>query len=471
MIFYAVLTLATLVIVALSFAVWWKTRQVGFLIGFGFLYYWSLYGGWLVISRGVGYGKNYRFEYLYYKLFPVYLDAYYLWALILYALFVITIQIVVLHTASHRIRATVHPAVPIFVSHAKLLTLAAVMALGAYMIVRNMIAMALSSDGSAYGSVQQVPFFSIYQILHESAVTLAMAGLVVFASGSRARYIRGESRLPVLVGYIVVLSGIVSLNVLLGNRSMLAFAIAGAGLFYLVNAERPSGVLLSAGVACAVAGMLVIGIIRGAGGQRELGDLNFIGKLQYVVADGLSQDVEAFAAHASLYGTLQKHVPITYGSSVALLAFSLLPRFIRPALVADSYAHYAWHVGASPNQGFTLHHATGWYVNFGVPGVIFGGAIFGWIWATLFNMFGTVSSDMSYPGQVFATLGFWNVTAYIPMVIRSGPEVYKAVLFESLLIPSLLMLAASTTLVMRANRPRLIPVDGSRHRGRGPRHA
>ena len=74
--FYVVLALATATIAALAVAVWKKTHQVAFLLGFGFLYYWSLYGGWLVVNRGMGADRSYRFEYMFYRLFPVYLDEY-----------------------------------------------------------------------------------------------------------------------------------------------------------------------------------------------------------------------------------------------------------------------------------------------------------------------------------------------------------------------------------------------------------
>jgi len=35
-------------------------------------------------------------------------------------------------------------------------------------------------------------------------------------------------------------------------------------------------------------------------------------------------------------------------------------------------------VGAIQNQGYSLHHATGWYLNFGYFGVALGAVVMAW---------------------------------------------------------------------------------------------
>jgi hypothetical protein len=462
--FYLVLVLATLLIGGLSAVVWLKTRQIAFLVGFAFLYYWSLYGGWLVVNRAQGNARAYRFEYLFYRLFPVYLDQDYLWSLILYTAFIVTTQLTVLAIARSSVRPSDALGRRICVSHEALTLIAAVLTVGAYSIVWDVAFGSSPSGETGYGALSSraasMPLFTLYQILHEAAVTLSLIGLVIYLSGSDARYAVGRpgSR-P--VGYLLVIPAIVALNVLLGNRSMLVFASLGAGLLYLVNARRPNLLLVGAAGALAVTSLVLLGVIRGTAGQRELGNEDAIGKIRYTITEAMSQDVEAFAAHASMYGTLQKHVPLTYGASLAWLASSVIPGIVRPEIAATSYSHYAAHVGAAQGQGFTIHHATGWYINFGAPGVLLGAFALGWFWAGLFNLFLAVDQSQSHAGRVFATLAFWTFTAYLPMLIRSGPEAYKGAMLESLLIPAGLLVASSIRVVRLANRPQLVPIPSA----------
>ena len=90
------------------------------------------------------------------------------------------------------------------------------------------------------------------------------------------------------------------------------------------------------------------------------------------------QSNEAFAAHFSLYGTLKFNVAPTIGWSVYSLAASIVPRMVWADRPEDVYPYYAEQVGVNPDQGYTLHHATGWYLNFGFTGIIAGGLFVGW---------------------------------------------------------------------------------------------
>jgi len=459
MAYYLVLVLATVTIASLAAAVWKKTRQAAFLLGFAFLYYWSLYGGWLVVNRGMGADRSYKFEYMFYRLFPVYLDEYYLSALILYAVFIVSVQLTVLVVARGPVQAGPAQATRIVVSHPMLLAIAGICALGAYALAWRAVTAAIAAGTSAYGALSVpglIPLATVYQILHQSGLTFALIGVSILLCGDRARYIVGRRGRSV-IGYLVVLGALGGLSVVMGNRSMLVFGAAGAALFYLVNAERPSRALIAGVLVAGVASMSLLGIIRGAGALRELGGVDVIGKLRYVVADAMTQDVEPFAAHASMYGTLQKHVPLTYGTSFLWLATSVIPAAVRPALVPISYEHYATNVGAFQEQGFTIHHATGWYLNFGVPGLVLGAVVLGWVWAALFNRFRGAADSASHFGRVFSTLTFWTFTAYIPILIRAGPEGYKGATVEAMLVPTLMMVASTVTLARHAGRLRLVP--------------
>src|SRR5262249_3346300 len=363
MIYYGVLTIGTLAFGVLSLIIWLRTRQLAFVVGLAALYYWSLYGAWLIVGRELGNRANYRFEYLYYRLFPVYLDQYYLWTLVLYLTFILTIQITVLWLTERR-RSDAGSSRPIVVSHPKIVSIAGLLTTGAYVIVSPVLRVALSTGVPAYGSIFDaqgaVPLFNVYQVLHQCALASAAMGGAVLLSGHRARYIQGSSgRGAAGIGYIAVLSAVLALNLMLGNRSMLLFAAIGGGLFYLANTRRPNPFVLVSGAFLAATAIVGVGTVRGPFGQEGLLPRpSPFGKARYLVAEAFSQDVEAFAAPLSLYGTLRKHVPLTYGSSLVWLAGSVLPRAVRPEFVPIVYFHYAASVGTAGGQGFTVHHAT-----------------------------------------------------------------------------------------------------------------
>src|SRR5579864_5677531 len=94
--YFALLMIATTVIVMLAAALYRKRRDAGTLVGIGALYYWSLFGAWyIVIDKTGGFsGKNY--QYLEGKLFPIALDHDYLVALGLYAGFIIIVELTLL---------------------------------------------------------------------------------------------------------------------------------------------------------------------------------------------------------------------------------------------------------------------------------------------------------------------------------------------------------------------------------------
>src|ERR1700691_3701771 len=100
--FYSLLAVATAVIGALALALYRKRKDVGFLVGTGALYYWTLYGAWyIVIDKTGGFsGKNYH--YLELKMFPINLDGNYMLTLVLYSGFLIAVQVTMLAALARR---------------------------------------------------------------------------------------------------------------------------------------------------------------------------------------------------------------------------------------------------------------------------------------------------------------------------------------------------------------------------------
>ena len=144
---------------------------------------------------------------------------------------------------------------------------------------------------------------------------------------------------------------------------------------------------------------------------------------------------EAFAAHFSMYGVLSLGVEPRFGYSLYSLACSVIPKVIWPGRPRDIYLYYSESVGAIENQGYSLHHATGWYLNFGYAGVAVGAILLGLIWAGCLNAHQRIGRKTGLLFRLFATIAPWMLAAGIPALVRAGPEGYKGVAVECFLVP------------------------------------
>src|SRR4029077_19608149 len=119
----------------------------GLLLGTAVLYYWSLYGAWyIVVDKTGGFsGKNYH--YLEYKLFPVALDRDYLVTLILYAGFIIVMQLTLLAALSrHRERAIPR----LVLRHEPILLIGFLAGVASFFIIEDKLSAAWALNTSAY---------------------------------------------------------------------------------------------------------------------------------------------------------------------------------------------------------------------------------------------------------------------------------------------------------------------------------
>lgn len=462
--YYALLTTASAIIGLLALVTWKKTGSVAFPIGIALFYYWTLLGAWFIVSDLLGGRSGMRYQYYFYKLFPIRLDDDYFGVLVLYSVFIVVIQLVVLHFV--RTPSESGPGIqPLRISHAKILFFASAAGLVAYILVRNSLASAQAGNRSGYAFVRYDPsvrFFTVHQLLNRVAILGLCVGATIFAAGRRARYLIGETaHWTTLAIYIVVLGFMVHFNLLLGNRYEIANSVIAATLFYLVNDRRPSKALLAGVCFVGLVAVGYIGYTRGYGGE----DVLVNGDLGQVVTSSLNENIvsnEPFEAHLSLYGVIHKDVPITYGTSFVSLAASIVPRNFWPTRPDTIYTYYIRSVGAPDTQGYNIHHATGWYLNFGVSGVIAGAIVFGWFWAYLFNMLHSDLRDKSHVMRVFAIVAFCTFTSGIPAIVRAGIEGYKTIALEALIFPTLLFTAATLRVVLRRNKPALAILQPSR---------
>lgn len=455
--YYAVLAVATVIIGLLTLVIWRKTGSVAFPVGIALLYYWTLLGAWFIVEDLLGGNTGMRYQYYFYKLFPVRLDDDYFWTLVLYSSFIVVIQLAALYFVRTPNESGSGMA-PVRISHAKILFFTSMAGLIAYLLVRNSLASAEAGNRSGYAFVRYDPavrLFTVHQILNRVALLSLCVGAAIFAAGRRARYIIGErAHWTTLACYIVVLGFLFHFNLLLGNRYEIANSAIAATLFYLANDRRPNKALLAAVCFIAIGAVGYVGFTRGYGGE----DVLLKGDFGAVLSSSLKENVvsnEPFEAHLSLYGVIHKNVPVTYGSSFVSLAASVVPRIFWPTRPDSIYTYYIREVGAPDTQGYNIHHATGWYLNFGVPGVIAGSLLFGWFWAILFNKLHSDVRNKSHVARIFSILAFCTCTAGIPAIVRAGIEGYKTIALEALIFPTALFTLASLRIVLRQNKPAL----------------
>jgi hypothetical protein len=117
-----------------------------------------------------------------------------------------------------------------------------------------------------------------------------------------------------------------------------------------------------------------------------------------------------------------------------------VPRVLWPGRPRDIYLYYSESVGATQNQGYSIHHATGWYLTFGYAGVGLGAVVMGWLWAFCLNAHQRIRGRSGLVFRVFAIIAPWLFVACLPPLVRAGPEGYKGWIIEGVLIPVVTLL-------------------------------
>ena len=467
MIYYTVLFVYTLIIVWLGYKIWIKTREPAFVLGNALLYYWSLMGAWFLIYDGLTGGKGIEFGLHYYHycevLFPIYLDAYYLLTISYYALFIIVTQLTVLYVAKDKAQSLTNPVFePIVINHNLLLFLCFLGVIISGFIVWTEILTAAKFAQSVYVVTRHTPnkYFVIHQLINFSMVVGLYIGLITFISGEHGRLILFSSKgkkTVTLILYVLCVFFVEGYLLLLGNKREILFAGIFGFLFYYNNVSGKmkwqhlvlmvliifTPMLFNDGIRAYSPGFLLDMFYT-----DDL-QLHFKEKIVYtqftIKSSALSFlfSNEMFASHFSMYGTLSQHLPLTYGKSIWGLCYSFVPRFLLPDRPETAYEYYVGMVHAVEGEGYTINHATGWFINFGIVGILFGAALFGLLWAWLYNVRNNLYRVKNKFSQLFFILGLCAITAQIPTLVRNGPEGYKALIFEGLLIPAIVIYVLS----------------------------
>jgi len=141
---------------------------------------------------------------------------------------------------------------------------------------------------------------------------------------------------------------------------------------------------------------------------------------------------ESIAAHLSLYSILKNSVPVFFGKSFEYLINAVIPRFIYDHGTPSIYNYYANFLNLPKETGFTIHNASGWYLNFGVFGIILGAVFLGLIWGGAYRMY---QERKFFFQKNFFRNCFICLTAYLPLYLRAGPEGIKPLFIFCFFLP------------------------------------
>jgi len=431
--YFVLLAMATLVIVVLAALVYLKRRDAGTLVGIAALYYWSLFGAWFIVIDKTGGFSGKSYAYLEGKLFSIALDRNYLIALGLYAGFIILVELTLLLVVAP---VKEDPAAaPLLLRHGPILLIGMGAGMASFLLMADKLSAAYALHASAYiyTRSQTDEWFTLHQVLNRVALLPPAIGLAVLAAGKRSRALVSVRRRYTLPLYLLLLTGMLAFTFILGNKNeVLATLVAGV-LAYLGLARKPNWIRAGLVVAAGLWALYAIDYFRGVplAGLHEA----VSGRVEEAtgVMDFLVSSNEAYGAHFSMYGVLASGVEPRFGYSLYSLACSVIPRVLWPDRPADIYLYYSESVGAIQDQGYSLHHATGWYLNFGYLGVGLGAVVLGLAWSYCLNAHRRPGAGHLF--RLFATVAPWLFAACLPPLIRAGPEGYKGFLVEGVMIP------------------------------------
>jgi hypothetical protein len=267
-----------------------------------------------------------------------------------------------------------------------------------------------------------------------AATAIGLAALAA-GRGSETRCFISRERSYTLLAYLLVIVAMGGFTFVLGNKNEIFVALLTGMLAYFGMAVRPN--LLKAGLVLAV-GMWFLYTVdffrgRALSGLRETVIENVNETTD--VGTYVSSSNEAYGAHFSMYGVLAAQVPPRFGYSIYVLACSVIPRVIWPDRPPDIYYYYVQNVGALDDQGYSLHHATGWYLNFGYAGVALGGILLGLAWAYCLSARYRIGPRTGFLLRLYSQIAPWLFAAHLAPLLRAGPEAYKGMLLEGVLIP------------------------------------
>lgn len=447
------LSLVTLLSGWMQWRIWKKTRSLVLLLPVLVIFYWSILGGWVItidLLTGNALEKLGFHYYAYFdKLFPIQLNHAYFKSLVLFSSFLLLFQAVVLRMVRSHSQSMLQMRPTVYLNHWLILAGSFAMAFISYLFIRAQITDAIAHHESLYLylSHSNGRFYSLYQLTKSSSLFLLLFGVALLLSHRDGRYFTANSSKWLIVAYALGMILLLGYSALIGSRNDLLFAFIFGILFYLTNARKIRWILPFFQVVGLASVIVIIEMTRAipildyiglsSGPGVPTGDVvKHMSVLESILS--LLASNEMFAGHMSMYGVLYYEVPLTHGASFNYLLHSLLPRFVDITRPLDSYQHYVAGVGYSGLQGFTINHATGWYINFGFFGVALGAMLLALLVSAAYNVQQSFTDGGTLQRIARAVL-LLSAASFFSALIRTGPEGLRALTFEAILIPMALL--------------------------------
>ena len=457
--FYFLLFISTSVICALTAFLYMRTREISIVLGIAFIYYYSLAGAWLYVYdlRGSESGAKYWWLFNFIRA-KAELNSTYLYSLFLLSVFIIAIQaFLLLMIRSKQTRMPIQ--FRLNINHYLLITCSLVSVALGYLTVSEQLDFAVSNNQNVYHVTRGVhgfqtsKFISLHHIFNRIAIYCLSIGFALFLTRKEGRLVgsSNENNSFVLNSlYLVGLAISVSYLFLLGNKNELLVGLMIGLLAFIVNSGGKHVVKVF------LYGFLALFAVGSIDLFRVLRPDDYSGILenqQFIITalSSLLRSNEAFAPHFSFYTTLYLDIPITWGSSFINFPLSFVPSFLWPDRPGSIYQHYAEHAGLY-NYGFTIHHAAGWYLNFGVAGIILGAFIIALIWSYFLNrhfeLVGKQNPNHRFRNWLWAFSPILMAST-MPILMRAGPEIYKGLIYNWCCV--LIVLIFSSLFTKRTN--------------------
>ena len=189
---FATLAILTSAIIFLGWKIWKQSREPGFIIGLGLIYYWTLMGAWFLIYDDLsgGAGINFGLSYYIYTelLFPVNTDNSYLLTLFTYSGFILLIESVILFILKKR-PVKEKTSVEATEIHSGWLIAGCLVALViSFGLEWKQILTAAKFGHSIYVVTRQEQgtWYTLHQLLNQSSVSGIFLGFLIFLSGKDA---------------------------------------------------------------------------------------------------------------------------------------------------------------------------------------------------------------------------------------------------------------------------------------------
>jgi hypothetical protein len=449
------LLLSTTLFVILSIKIWKKTTSISFVLGQFFLFYWGLAGSWIFLfdslSNFNGSSMGLHYYYFFDIMFDVALDGSFIKATLLHSIFILTTQLSLLFSFKSK-PTDFNIEQPIEVSAKKIIIFCLSFLALSIFLIKNEISYAYNFNKILYTTVElsDNKLFTIHQVALQVSITLFIFYLTLLKSekAKRIKLIQDFKYQKLVSITLTVL--FISTLAILGNKKELLFSGVIGILFFIDNnkLDKKSIKELSILSLLIIVPLLATDIIRSIRlhslihidyvkekSKNVEAQPDILQKSDVVQNLGLvAFSNELFFANFSMYGAIKKEIPVNRGISLKYIASSFIPKIIIEDRPLDVYTYYVNNAKKDKDiqQGFTIHHATGWLLNFGELGVLIGGVLLGFIWGKLSSL--SIHNNQSKIKKVFVYLTPAITCAFLPILIRNGLEAYKGFLVEALII-------------------------------------